>query len=369
RAIKAKVDYISIEDCYEIFVNTTANGIIYLEIDGKKYYEENSGCLSSEKNFAKIRIKQTLLNKAKKYTVVFRKTVDRLAYFSVFEDAKSQEFSFKPLTKRKNINVYHVADVHNEYENALKTCGFFGNKLDLLIVNGDIGEVETVEHYEEVVHFVGELSKGYIPVIFARGNHDARGKLAEKFTDYFPSNGKKTYFTFNVGCFSGIVMDVGEDKVDNFMVEDYAEKGFSHPDVYNGTNIFHEYRQEELEFLKGLKPIKNKIAFAVSHIPPAKPTDDSGCVFDIERDCYKKMNDELQRIGIKFMLSGHFHRAFILKPLKKSSFIEHNYPIIVGSHLFKDDYYGTALIVNKDEMKVMFTGTEQTAKVSETLKI
>lgn len=354
-----------IGDEYEVFLLAKEKGIFSLVVNGVRYYEENCGVLSSEKNYAKIRIKQTTLDAQKRYTVAFRKTIERKAYFSELEEPQYAEFSFKPLTKRENIKAYHVADVHCNYGVALNTCSYFGEELDLLIANGDMGEVETVEDYEKAVEFIGEIAKGEIPVVCARGNHDTRGKLAELFTEYFPANGKKTYYTFQVGCLNGVVLDVGEDKIDEFKVDESERRGT--PYVYNGTNVFHEYRKEQVEFLKGLCAT-TPLDFAVCHIPPAKATDDAGTVFDIERDTYAKLNEELQRLKIKFMLSGHFHRTFILEKQDSRSFIPHDYPIIIGSEIkivgadtTTKEYQGTALTIHADGVFVEFTNSNREA--------
>ena len=179
---------------YEILVNANANGMIAVHVGNDVYYEENSGVLSSEKDYAKIRVPQSVLNEAKEYEVIYKESIQRKAYYSKMGEPQTETFTFKPLTKTENINMYHIADVHYHFEKAAKLATFFGDDLDVLIVNGDIGEVETVENYIDVCKFVGEMSQGKIPVIFVRGNHDTRGKLAERFTDYFPANGKDTYF-------------------------------------------------------------------------------------------------------------------------------------------------------------------------------
>ena len=133
---------------YEIGVFAKEYGLIWVEIEGVKYYEENAGTLSTEKRFSKIRIPQAALNTAKRYTVAYRKTLDRKAYFSEMGEEEKEVFSFKPIEKTENINAYHIADVHYQFDIALQTAQFFGDDLDLFIVNGDIGEVETVRNYE-----------------------------------------------------------------------------------------------------------------------------------------------------------------------------------------------------------------------------
>lgn len=350
-----------IEKEYEILVNTKTNGICWVEVGGEKYYEDTSGVLSSEKNHTKIRVPQGALNEAKKYAVVFRETINRKGYFSLMGEPQTVEFNFKPLEKTENIHIYHIADVHYGFETAAKAARYFGDDTDLFLVNGDIGEVETAENYLETSAFVGEISKGEIPVLFARGNHDTRGHLAEKYTEYFPSNGQKTYFTFEIGCLKGVVLDLGEDKRDEHYDEQYPN-----PWVYGGVNAFHQYRQKELQWLKKVELEEDgKITFAMSHICPVQASVRAGSDFDIERECYQAMSDELERLNIRFMICGHIHNAYLLQPNDERSLLKHDYPVVVGSKLYKEKYapggrvtvekyYGAAFTVNKDEIEVVF---------------
>lgn len=352
--LKCKPCVFVVGNQYEIVINTAENGIIGVSVGGQIYYEENSGALYSEKNFAKIRVPQCVLDGAEKYAVEYRKTIIRRGYGSLMDEKQRVEFEFKPLKKTQDIKIYHVADVHYNFEIFEKVCSFFGNELDLLVVNGDIGEVETIENYEDVLKFVGNISNGKIPVIFSRGNHDVRGHLAERFTDYFPANGKKTYFNFEVGCLKGIVLDCGEDKRD-----DHIDRNATVPDVYGGVNIFHDFRLRERDFLQNLIFRKDdKITFAVSHISPSYTTSSGNPVFDIEREVYAEWIKELERLGIKFMLTGHLHKVDILPAFDERSILPANYPVIVGSECYKGKFMGTAITLNKDGMKVQFTDQE-----------
>ncbi len=346
---------------YEILVHAKTKGIFSILVSGVEYDPKNSGVLSSEKTFAKIRIPQAALDKARQYQVIFRETINRKGYFSRIADAQMQKFSFKPLEKMENINIYHVADVHYNYEMVAQAAKYFGDDTDLFVVNGDIGEVETEQNYIETSAFVGEISGGNIPVIFSRGNHDTRGKLAERYVEYFPSNGVDTYFKFEIGCLSGIVLDCGEDKKD-----DHYDEQYEYPWVYGGVNKFHAFRQRELAWLKEQELSRDKIRFAVSHICPVQACSKEweGGLFDIERECYTAMNAELESMNLEFMLCGHIHDCYIMHPGDGQSYLLHNYPVVVGSKLYKqsyiggrvvaEKYYGTAITLNKDGMVVKF---------------
>ena len=342
---------------YEILLILKAYGLCYIKVGDEIYYEENSGVLPSERRIVKIRLPQKSLDDAKGYTVVFRETEERKSYFSTFKPLQTQEFIFKPLEKTENIHIYHIADVHYRFEEAKKMARYFGEDTDLFVVNGDIGEVETEENFLEVCELVGEISKGEIPVIFVRGNHDTRGRLAELYSKYFPVDGKKTYFSFELGCLNGVVLDCGEDKPDSNEEYDATKET---PQEYRGTNRFHAYRQQQLRFLQTTDlETENKITFAVSHICPIKATSSAGSVFDIERELYGKWNAELERIKIKFMLCGHFHKAFILTQGDEQNLIDHTYPVVVGSAYTDDDLWGAAITLNKDKMEVYFTNVEK----------
>lgn len=334
---------------YEFLINVKEPGICSVIIDGERYYEENSGVLSSEKCHAKIKVPQCALNQEQKYTVAYRKTINRKSYFSQFEEEVSCDFDFKPLLKDEGINIYHIADVHYHFDLAVKTASYFGDDTDLYIFNGDIGEVESEENYLDVCRLTGDISQGKIPVVFSRGNHDTRGRLAEKYTDYFPSVGKNTYYTFVLGPFYGIVLDCGEDKPD------------SHGE-YGGSNAFEGFRQRESSFLKGLSAVSGKIIFAVSHICPADNTQNKDSVFDIESETYESWNRELERLGVSFMFSGHVHRSYYLYKNSEKSLRPNPYPVIVGSEKQKDNLIGAAVTVYSDKLKVKFTDCEHNVK-------
>lgn len=338
---------------YEILINVNQNGLCAIEIDGVSYYEDNAGALSTEKTYAKIRVPQSVLNAARGYTVSYRRSVNRRAYFSELGPKECEHFPFKPLEKEEDIHIYHVSDVHYAFEQAVQMASFFGEALDLLVVNGDIGEVETEDNYFEVCRFVGEIAHGEIPVVFVRGNHDTRGHLAERFTDFFPANGKQTYYSFELGCLRGIVLDCGEDKPDA-------------SEEYGGVNDFEGFRRRETAFLESLVPAEGKLTFAVSHICPAQNTRERGVIFDIEDEVYRIWNDELARLGVRFMLSGHIHKTYILEPNDERSLRPHSYPVVVGSERAGHRregalaLKGAAMTLDRERLTVRFTDRNRT---------
>jgi hypothetical protein len=233
-------------------------------------------------------------------------------------------------------------------------ASFFGEDLDLLIANGDIGEVENFEHYVAVAACIGRISGGRIPVVFVRGNHDTRGRMAEFYPDYFPAEGKNTYFTFTVGPLRGIALDCGEDKTDD------------HPE-YAGVNDFAGFRRRETAFLEGLA---GRYDFAVSHICPAQPDVNPGGAFDIEDETYRRWNGALARLGVKFMICGHMHDDYILEKNDPKSLRPHEYPVVVGSYIRYDRAFrGAALTLTGDMLTVRFTDTDRAVQEEHVLDL
>lgn len=343
-----------INDYYEILVLTKENGIITINIADEEFYEDNCGVLASEKNYAKIKVNKELLDSQKSYTVNFRKSINRRAYFSEIGDVESESFSFKPLVKTNNINMYHIADVHYKFDIAKKTVDYFKDDLDLYIVNGDIGEVETLENYYDVINFIGEIAKGYIPILFVRGNHDTRGKLAELYPNFFPANNKDTFYSVKINNLNIIALDCGEDKPDTNI-------------EYGGVNNFKDFRRRETKFLQKLI-LDNDFTFAVSHICPSHTTKNIGNCFDIERDTYMLWNKELNRLNVKFMITAHMHKTYIINKTDERSTIPHDYPVIVGSGRYEDDIWGAALTIKDNEVIVKFTDSNNIVREETVLK-
>ncbi len=346
---------------YEILINAKENGILHIEIGGDEFYEENAGVLATERAFAKIRVPQTVLDRAETYTVVYHKTINHQAYFSEMGEAEREAFSFRPIKKQDGIRIYHLADVHSAFDFAEKNATFFGDETDLFIMNGDIAEVEREEDFVRVAIFLGNVAKGKVPIVFVRGNHDTRGRLSHFYTDFFPANGKDTYFTFSVGPIFGVALDCGEDKPDDYFYD--AEYDFK--SAYSGINRFSPFRRRELAWIKTIEKSDKPYRLAISHICPMQTTRRAGNDFDIEREVYTEFSKELSRLGTQAMLCGHIHKAYFMMPGDGQSLLPHDFPIAVGSAMARAEdgtlsaLGGMAILLEKGTMHVRVTNQEK----------
>ena len=334
-----------VEDDYMITVLTHECGVISIKV-GDRVYRENYGVLCSNKKYAKIVIPQCELDRECKYSVCFSKTVARQEYYSKLDIEQTQEFIFNPLTKQENIKAYHIADVHGDFVKARKCISPYKKELDLLICNGDIVETHSLKDLYNVLSFLSTITKGSIPIIFVRGNHDTRGHFAEKYCEFFPYDKNRCYFYYNIGCLCGIALDCGEDKLDDCI-------------SYGGINDFATYRQIQTKYLSSIKLDNNKNwRIAISHICPNVTTLEKGDEFDIERSTYTKWTKILQDNNIDIMLCGHIHEYLVHDSQDKRNIIPHSYPVMVASIKNDEVLGGCAITINKNDMIITYTDSD-----------
>ena len=145
-----------------------------------------------------------------------------------------------------------------------------------------------------------ELTKGEIPVIYARGNHELKGKYMEEFHDYVGANGEDFFYKFSFGNVYGLVLDIGEDHDD-----DYWE--------YYDTCEFNEYRNRQLELIKSELESKEYLNYdyrlVVCHIPLPFINARHNHV-----DFKKEVTTLLNQMDIDMVISGHQHDLLVFEP-------------------------------------------------------
>lgn len=330
-------------DNYDIVIVCKCDGRCYITVDGVQYREKGSGIFKLYTPVHKITIPQSVLDAAGEYTVHFSPCPDKKDYWTKMEEEETQTYKFKALKKEENINLYYIADIHSCYESAEKCCTYFGEDLDILVVNGDYGESNSRESIESLNNFIARLTGGRVPVIIGRGNHDTRGKMSELIADYIATDDGKTYFKYSIGPLCGIVLDCGEDKLDIC-------------DEYGGVNYFEQYRRDELEFLKNTAPLsKDKYRLSFCHIPFSYKFKED--IFNIDTDLYHAWSDELDRIGTECLICGHMH-SYSLCPGEHEEKFKHKYPIVVAAEKRGSTLSGTAVTLMKDKIIFRCTNDE-----------
>lgn len=294
-------------DKYIICVPINKKVLMSITVGEKNYFCHSNGIRRSDVNVQKFTVPMEVLNKAKKYTVTYEVIINRAPKICEKEAPVSVTYDFKPLTKKTNINIYHISDSHGASAAAIRTGKYFKEDLDLLILNGDIAsQTSTQKDLFISLDIASAITGGKIPCIISRGNHDLRGKAAEKLEEYLPTDNGKTYYTVKIGSLFFVLLDCGEDKDD------------SHRE-YSGTVCCHSFREDQTAFLEELanNDINAEHRIVLSHVPFNMDNTDE-CKgerpFNIERELYAKWC-RLIREHIKpdFMLSGHVHTTEIIR--------------------------------------------------------
>jgi acid phosphatase type 7 len=228
----------------------------------------------------------------------------------------SDHYTFEtPDPKASGVSFLVFNDIHDRPKSFAHLMPFGGDdKKDFVFLNGDMFDYQTDEDQlvNHLLHPLSQLFSTTTPFHFSRGNHETRGKFARHLPAYFNNREPKFYFSFQQGPVYAIVLDSGEDKVD-----DAAE--------YYGLVDFDKYRLLQAEWLKkeiqkkAFKKAKYKIVF--SHIPFYYSGDWHGTMH-----CREVFGPILNKAKVDLLISGHTHKYGIHPPVAG----QHNYPIVIG---------------------------------------
>lgn len=201
---------------------------------------------------------------------------------------ESNEYSFCGLPKDDGIKILVAADIHEMESEMKKSLEYFKNENpDFVALLGDVtSTMETKDQFaNNFLKYANILSKGEIPVVYARGNHETRGEFGAEMMKYIPVETDGFYFTFDFGSLGGIVLDSGEDKED------------SHPE-YSGLVNFEEYRNKQFNWLEALEKNEfenNRYTIAFSHNPV------------LNNHFGKDWTAPLKSLETDLIMGGHYH--------------------------------------------------------------
>lgn len=227
----------AVEDTYQITFTSRAKGTAWVVIDGVEYSDTYAGYRETENTIHKITVPMDVLDNAKEYTVCTRSMLLRGPYSSLQGKVITKTYNWKGVNAEDGINYYVLSDNHNTLKTPERAGNYFGDSLDFLVSCGDtVSWIDREADLSNFLYLAGNITKGEVPVIYARGNHETKGVKAHEYYQYVGSKDEKYYYTFRLGNIWGIVLDVGEDHADDFI-------------EYYGAAEFDAYRDEQTEFL------------------------------------------------------------------------------------------------------------------------
>ena len=248
----------AVEDTYQIVFSTNHSATAWVEIDGQRYYDLFAGSMRSEDTVHKITVPQEKLDAAKHYSIHAEKMIYRGPFGGFKGQEISKSYDFRPVNSADGLVYYTMTDVHHAHTGAVDAALSVEN-LDFLVILGDsVGMAE----YEADAQFSNllahDVTKGQIPVVYARGNHEIKGEYAEDLYKYVGSKNQSFYYWFTLSDVFGITLDLGEDH----------DAGWWE---YYGTDQFTLYHAEQSEFLRELiaeKPYEDySYTLVACHIP------------------------------------------------------------------------------------------------------
>lgn len=254
-----------------------------------------------------------------RYRVVSREIVQFLPYKVTYGDTvTSAEGHFTTLDTRKQSFSFIAVNDRHEKAAALAASLTSVNwtNVDLVFLNGDMVNAATNEQqiYECVVDPCVQKFAEVTPLVYVRGNHDARGSFARQLLDYFPSDSGRYYRALNHGPVAFLVLDCGEDKADAS-----AE--------YSGLVDFDPYMREQARWLARQieEPAFQKARFRVCflHIPPLSKPDPK---FIRPQWLLDNVVPLLNRGKVDLLICGHTHRYAIQGAGTNGL----NFPMIIG---------------------------------------
>ena len=248
----------AVEDDYQIVFSTNDSATAWVEIDGERYYDLFAGSMKSKDNVHKITVPQEKLDSAKSYSIHAEKMIYRGPFGGFKGKEISKSYSFRPVNSQDGLVYYTITDAHHARVGAVNAA-LSVEGLDFLVILGDTVGVTEYENNAQLTNLIAhDVTKGEIPVVYARGNHEIKGAYAEELYKYVGSKNESFYYWFTLSDVFGITLDLGEDHDDGWW-------------EYYGTEQFDLYREEQTKFLEELveaKPYENyNYTLVACHIP------------------------------------------------------------------------------------------------------
>ena len=290
----------AVEKNYQIVFSTNTEALGWVEVGDKCYYDTYAGTTKKFSKIHKIEIPMSELDAAKTYTVHTKNSIYCGPFGGFLGRDKTEKVDFIPVDSSDGVQYLSFSDIHMNDKQAIKTASFV-EKYDFLILAGDaISDIETFDDAIFMNTVANKITKGQKPVVYARGNHDVKGRYGEEMHKFAGAKGEKFFYNFYFDDVYGIVLDLGEDHDDDWW-------------EYYDTAHYDAYRQEQIEFLQN-EITKHeydsyKYHVAACHIPVPFINYRHNHV-----EVKESMTALLNQMDIDMMVTGHQHELMIFEP-------------------------------------------------------
>lgn len=285
---------------YQIVFSSRVASQGTVQVDGVTYSDSHAGSIKSSERVHKVCVPMEKLDGAKGYTISVQRYIYRGPFGAIKGKEISKSYSFTPVDSSDGLTYYALSDIHLDEKGALSAIKMTED-FELLVLNGDItSDVETFHDANYVNKLAFEMTQGAKPVVYARGNHEVKGKYADQLYKFVGSVNEKYYYNFYLDGIYGMVLDLGEDHDDGWW-------------EYYGSDDFTAYRDEQVAFVEqalAKKDYENyDYRLIVCHDPLAY-VNTRGDHLDHKKAIVEKLN----QMNVDMLLSGHQHQLYIFEP-------------------------------------------------------
>lgn len=333
---------------YSVVFSTNDYGTAFIEYtyEGTDYkvFDQTGGRLNSDTKIHSVPVPYEHLRN-NSYKVSSTRVIEEFSYGSRLGDTVTSEEFTLTYNDSENQTWLVISDWHTLLKQAHSAIENFKSDYDSVILLGDATpgvdyEEQAITH---IVQFGGDVSKGTKPVIYVRGNHETRGAYANDLPTALGL--EQLYYTTDIGPYSFIILDSGEDKDD------------SHHE-YGGMTDYNSYRAEMIDWLSSLEKRDGK-TIALSH---------SFRISDVEKELSEKGWDELGRLDAKLIISGHHHQCRFLGENDAEKELLSRADGIVGyidGGKVKKDFIASMLTLSKDGFEIRAVDNNNTEHMNE----
>lgn len=338
---------------YQIAFSTSVKSTGAVTVNGVTYYDAALG----ENNISKlhkISVPAEELDAARSYSIRTQSVALNTAYLPTKGTVIKKEYTFRPVDESDGLQIYSLSDTHECISGPASAASYFGDKLDLLILNGDIVNDVSTEYQISLIYKLAQrVTGGTRPVVFSRGNHECGGYFASNLSKYVGGADGGFYYTLRIGSLSMLVLDTA-----NYMSDGNA--------LVSPIANFESLRKEESEWLNGLGDWRGDGAYGmvVAHIAFPLSGYVSGKYLwgDWARELVSLTNDRAQ-----LALCGHSHKTDFAAAGTEDNALA-SYPVVRGSirsNAYADkegispfQFTGTALEFKDGKISIKFTNAK-----------
>ncbi len=347
----------AVEDGYQIIFTTDTTGMAWIEVGGKKYYDQTTGLMDWETKYHSIRIPRVALDSARSYKTCFQSMTTRAAYSPTHGSTVSRTYPFTPMADKPEPVILCLSDFRSLATEAKAVAKY--KTFDALYIGGDYAtQGNTEANLKTLLDTASAITTGTKPVIFTRGNREIRGNYSYLLDAAAPTSAAgKSYYTIEQAHFFAIVLDSGEDKLDS-------------NSAYGNTIDYQNFRKEQTQWLKEVlaegkwKDYPTRIAFV--HMPITRNT-----TAGLKED-FAEWIKILNQMGISLMISGHNYSHTLYASNASGNVGSPNFPTLISCDVDNADYTysGSYVTLGTDTIKIeSVSATKKLLKTSTTKNV